>query len=128
MGFADTGVDDDKQTERPLFEQPENYMIFENPVTMDYDIRNVIGLGTYGAIHLCVHRWTSQKRSMEICKKESILPAMRSRMFKEMEILKELNHPNVLRLFEAYQDIDNIYIITELCQGGELYDVIQNTK
>ena len=35
-----------------------------------------------------------------------------------------LNHPNILRVYELYEDMDNYYIITELCSGGELFDKI----
>jgi len=42
----------------------------------------------------------------------------------EVEILKEIDHPNVLRIYEFYQDHNNFYIVTEFCEGGELFDQI----
>jgi len=44
----------------------------------------------------------------------------------EVEILKLVNHPNVLRLVEAYEDKSTYHIITQLCQGGELFDKVKN--
>ncbi len=43
----------------------------------------------------------------------------------EIDILKNLTHPNILRLFEVFEDKKQIYLVTELCSGGELFDEIQ---
>jgi calcium-dependent protein kinase len=42
----------------------------------------------------------------------------------EIQILKQLDHPNILKIYEFYQDKKNYYIIIELCTGGELFDKI----
>lgn len=42
----------------------------------------------------------------------------------EIDLLKTLDHPNVLRLFEIFEDTHNYYIVTEYCSGGELFDLI----
>lgn len=45
-----------------------------------------------------------------------------------MEILKNLDHPNIVKLYELYQDEKFYYLITEFLPGGELFDRIQETK
>lgn len=42
-----------------------------------------------------------------------------------MEILKRLDHPNILKIYEFYQDAKYFYIVSEMCTGGELFDRIQ---
>lgn len=42
----------------------------------------------------------------------------------EINILKKLDHPNILKLYEVFQDEKRYYIVTELCKGGELFDEI----
>ena len=42
----------------------------------------------------------------------------------EIQVLRTLDHPNILKLYEFYQDQKNYYIIIELCTGGELFDKI----
>ena len=42
----------------------------------------------------------------------------------EIQVLRMLDHPNILKLYEFYQDQKNYYIIIELCTGGELFDKI----
>lgn len=38
--------------------------------------------------------------------------------------MRQLDHPNIIRLFEVFQDEKRFYLITELCAGGELFDEI----
>jgi calcium-dependent protein kinase len=42
----------------------------------------------------------------------------------EIEILKKMDHPNVLRIYEYFIDKESVYLITEICRGGELFDKI----
>ena len=42
----------------------------------------------------------------------------------EIAILSKLDHPNILKLYEVYEDPKRYYIVTELCKGGELFDEI----
>lgn len=39
-----------------------------------------------------------------------------------MEILKRLDHPNIIKLYEFYKDDKRYYLVTEICTGGELFD------
>lgn len=42
----------------------------------------------------------------------------------EIQILKDLDHPNILKMYEVFEDEKQYYIITDICQGGELFDEI----
>lgn len=46
----------------------------------------------------------------------------------EIDILKNLDHPNIVRLFEVFEDKNYIYLVTELMTGGELFDEIIKRK
>jgi calcium-dependent protein kinase len=49
------------------------------------------------------------------------------RFKQEITILQKLDHPNVLKLFEYFEDEKNVYLVTEACRGGELFDrIIEN--
>ena len=45
-----------------------------------------------------------------------------SMMMKEIDILKRLDHPHIIKMYEFYKDSKNYYIVTELVEGGELFD------
>jgi serine/threonine protein kinase len=49
-----------------------------------------------------------------------------ARFMTETLLLKSLDHPNILRLNEMYQDAKRFFVVCELCHGGELFDTIEN--
>lgn len=46
-------------------------------------------------------------------------------LFTEIENLRSMEHPNILSLYESFEDDVNFYIVTELCEGGELFDEVE---
>ena len=52
----------------------------------------------------------------------------RVRLQYEVEILKNLLHPNIVRLYEVYESKENIFLVTELCDGAELFEEISKRK
>ena len=46
----------------------------------------------------------------------------------EIEILRILDHPNIMKLFEIYEDEKRYYLVSELCSGVELFELIQNSQ
>jgi serine/threonine protein kinase len=46
----------------------------------------------------------------------------------EVEILSNLIHPNIVRLYEVYQSKESIFLVTELCDGKELFEEITSRK
>jgi calcium-dependent protein kinase len=63
---------------------------------------------------------------MKIIKKDSLKKT--SEFINEIQMLKDIDHPNVLRYYEYYEDKHNYYIITEYCAGGELINHILCSK
>ena len=49
-------------------------------------------------------------------------------IFYEINILKQIDHPNVVKIFEFYNSKDAYYLITEFCEGGELFKIISQKK
>ena len=46
------------------------------------------------------------------------------KIFSEINILKDLDHPNILKMYEFFEDEKRYYIVTDICKGGELNDEI----
>jgi calcium-dependent protein kinase len=46
----------------------------------------------------------------------------------EINNLKNLDHPNILKIYEIFEDAKRFYIVTDICKGGELFDVIVSEK
>ena len=47
---------------------------------------------------------------------------------KEIAIMKKLDHPNIIKIHEYFEDEERIYIIMELCKGGELFHKINDKR
>lgn len=61
---------------------------------------------------------------MKTIPKKQLQQEDQEKLFVEMDILKKLDHPNIVKLYELYQDDINYYLITEYCSGGELFERI----
>lgn len=63
------------------------------------------------------------KRAMKTIDKTKIKNCLEE-LIGEVEILKTLNHPNIIKIYEIIEEPRRLHIITELCTGGELYENI----
>ena len=81
--------------------------------------------GSFGQVILGTHKDTKMQRAIKLIKKSLIDANLgKDGVMAEFKLLKTLDHPNILRVFEAYEDNNFIYIVTELLTGGELFDML----
>jgi len=93
----------------------------------DYTVINpAIGRGAYGEVKKAIHRVTGLVRAVKIISKSSS-PLELKKLKHEVDILKRLDHPNIIKVLEFYQDPRFFYIVTELCTGKELFHKIDDT-
>lgn len=90
-------------------------------ISKDYNFGKPLGSGSFGTVREAVHKLTGQSRAIKILKKSE---QDEEKLFLEVDILAKLTHPNIMQIFEFYDDNTNFYIISEYCQGGELFDCI----
>eukprot|EP00746_Dinoflagellata_sp_MGD_P132960 gnl/MRDRNA2_/MRDRNA2_66641_c0_seq2.p1 gnl/MRDRNA2_/MRDRNA2_66641_c0~~gnl/MRDRNA2_/MRDRNA2_66641_c0_seq2.p1 ORF type:complete len:525 (-),score=97.86 gnl/MRDRNA2_/MRDRNA2_66641_c0_seq2:94-1668(-) len=81
-----------------------------------------LGAGGYGSVRKGVCKATGVQRAIKSIPKKS-LPD-RARFDREVEVMRILDHPNIIKLFEVYEDAKFLYMVMELCSGGELFDCI----
>jgi len=80
-----------------------------------------LGSGAFGRVCKVKHKLNGELRAMKIISKEFAI-ADCHQIEKEIEILKNLDHPNIIKVFEFFKDDLNYYIVTELCEQGDLLD------
>ena len=87
-----------------------------------YEELNTLGSGTFGTVKkVCLISNKNQIRAMKIIPKENILDDVdKSKIIDEILILKNLDHPNIMKIYECYVDTDNFYIISDFCDQGDL--------
>jgi len=92
-----------------------------------YTIEGLLGKGQFGVTHRVVQSSTNVDRAMKTIDKQKAVDSgcPFALLQKEIELLAMLDHPHILRLFEYYEDAQNVYIITDVCYGGELLDIVK---
>mmetsp|Transcript_38066 Transcript_38066/g.68589 ORF Transcript_38066/g.68589 Transcript_38066/m.68589 type:complete len:433 (+) Transcript_38066:69-1367(+) len=82
----------------------------------------ITGRGIAGQVRHCIHRPTSQLCAVKTITKKRI--RRKDWIHREVAILKQVDHPNIISLHDVYEDKKEVHIVTELCRGGELFDKI----
>ena len=96
----------------------------KNPFN-DYEIIKTLGEGAFGEVHLVKHNLTKAIRAMKVIKKRDDFENDNDQdLLNEINVLKKIDHPNVIKIFEFYIDKENYYLITEYCSGGDLFSVV----
>ena len=97
----------------------------ENLTLTDYEIKGILGHGTFSKVKLGINKITKKKVAIKIIDKKFILDKNNyERIKREIYILKKSNHPNIIKVYEIKEDSKNYYIIMEYCQYGELFQQI----
>ncbi|UZJ52531.1 hypothetical protein CBS101457_001851 [Exobasidium rhododendri] len=84
-----------------------------------YTLGKMIGEGTYGKVRLGTHRLTGTKVAIK-----QVPKAHSASLTREIHHHRRLHHPNVMQLYEVMATESYIWMVTELCPGGELYDYL----
>ena len=90
----------------------------------NYRMGKTLGEGAFGKVCLVTHKPSEMVRAMKILRKKDLFKDEEKELCDEIELLRNLDHPNILKLFEFFEDDVNYFIITEYCTGGELFDKI----
>ena len=91
-----------------------------------YDVKQKLGNGKFGLVKLGVNKQTKEKVAIKIMNKSKMDSSDIELMRTEIEILKICQHPNIIRLYDIFENIDYIYIIMEYCPGGDLFSYLEN--
>jgi len=86
-----------------------------------------IGHGHYGVVRKCMNRETKVWYAIKSIRKSKVGKV--DVLKREIALLKEVHHPNIIELVEVHEDQKYLHLITELCTGGELFDrIIEKTQ
>lgn len=83
-----------------------------------------MGKGSFATVRKGRVRATGEKVAVKIISKRKMNDDDRSALQNEIDILKQVDHPNIVKMFDVFEDDKYIYIVMELLGGGELFDQI----
>lgn len=89
-----------------------------------YDLHEIIGQGGMASVYRGVDIQTGDSVAIKHLKHELATPDMIERFRREGEALRELNHPNIVKMLDAVQEGEAHYLIMELIEGGSLRSVL----
>ncbi|KAL9187227.1 hypothetical protein ACHAXT_001330 [Thalassiosira profunda] len=83
----------------------------------------VLGTGHHGSVRRCVDRATGRSCAVKSIRKDE--PTVKpGGLRREIALLQEMNHANVVQLIDVFEDSQYVHLVTDLCEGGELFDRI----
>ena len=90
-----------------------------------YITKGTIGKGTFGKVKLGIHKTTGEKVAIKILEKSKITSQDdMERINREITILRNFSHLNVIKINDIFETKDNYYILMEYCEKGELFNYI----
>lgn len=95
----------------------------------DYRVQGIVGVGSFGVVRKVQCRSTGATRVMKVVDKQKALSGgyPLKLIMEEIDKLRTLDHPAVLRLFEYCADERNLYLITDMLPGGDLLDAVEGS-
>ena len=103
--------------------------LLKEPIYRQYTIVKQLGSGSFGKVYLAEHKATHEKRAIKELEKSLVdVGPEQSKFFSEVEILSKLDHPNILKVYELFEDTRRYYMVTEACEKGELFDYLVQSQ
>ncbi|XP_056139478.1 serine/threonine-protein kinase SIK3 homolog isoform X1 [Lampris incognitus] len=87
-----------------------------------YEIERTIGKGNFAVVKLATHIITKAKVAIKIVDKTQLDDENLKKIFREVQIMKMLRHPHIIRLYQVMDTERMIYLVTEYASGGEIFD------
>ncbi|CAH4034650.1 unnamed protein product [Pieris brassicae] len=89
-----------------------------------YDIERTIGKGNFAVVKLARHRITKTEVAIKIIDKSQLDASNLQKVYREVDIMKRLDHPHIIKLYQVMETKNMIYIVSEYASKGEIFDYI----
>ncbi|KAK9955537.1 hypothetical protein ABG768_015402 [Culter alburnus] len=96
----------------------------EQPHIGCYRLLKTIGKGNFAKVKLAKHVLTGKEVAVKIIDKTQLNSSSLQKLFREVRIMKLLNHPNIVKLFEVIETEKTLYLVMEYASGGEVFDYL----
>ena len=90
-----------------------------------YEIKGNLGKGKFGQVKLGIHKESGKQVAIKIINKKYVEDMEFEQIKSEIDILKIAKHPNIIKLYDVFENEKYIYIIMEYCPGGDLFSYIE---
>ena len=94
----------------------------------DFTVEKELGKGNFGAVYLVTSKLTKKVYALKEIKREMYNEDQRLEVEKEIRLLKDLNHPHVIKYFTSFMENGNFYIVIEYINGGSLANLYKQVS
>nr|XP_056708813.1 serine/threonine-protein kinase MARK1 isoform X6 [Euleptes europaea] len=126
-GYTEPHVQPTKSSSRQNIPRCRNSITSTNedhPHIGNYRLLKTIGKGNFAKVKLARHVLTGREVAVKIIDKTQLNPTSLQKLFREVRIMKILNHPNIVKLFEVIETEKTLYLVMEYASGGEVFDYL----
>ncbi|CAO2638766.1 Serine/threonine-protein kinase MARK1 [Lemmus lemmus] len=126
-GYTEAHVQPTKSSSRQNIPRCRNSITSatdEQPHIGNYRLQKTIGKGNFAKVKLARHVLTGREVAVKIIDKTQLNPTSLQKLFREVRIMKILNHPNIVKLFEVIETEKTLYLVMEYASGGEVFDYL----
>lgn len=95
-------------------------------INNDYEFCEEIGRGVHGKVFKCIHKESRMIRAIKLVQKSRV--ADYGTFVTETTLLKDLDHPNIVKIIETFECKRICYLILEYCSGGNIFDRILHER
>lgn len=89
-----------------------------------YVMGEVLGAGSFAQVHRAVDRGTGEEVAVKVINKAGYDARELEYVVREVAIMRSLNHPNIVSTYDIFETSTHLYLVIELCAGGELFDIV----
>ena len=89
-----------------------------------YKIEATLGKGNFATVKKAKNRATGERFAVKVLSKKKMTEEDKAAMKVEIEILRQVDHPNIVKLVDVFEDERHWCLVMELMNGGELFDQI----
>lgn len=83
---------------------------------------HILGRGATSTVRRITHKTTKEVYALKTLAINRMAKHKIAELLQEVEMMKKLDHPNIIRIIETFRTANKLYIVMELCTGGELFD------
>ncbi|XP_036380035.1 serine/threonine-protein kinase SIK2a [Megalops cyprinoides] len=89
-----------------------------------YDIERTLGKGNFAVVKLARHRITKTEVAIKIIDKTQLDAVNLQKIYREVQIMKMLDHPHIIKLYQVMETKNMLYLVTEYAKNGEIFDYL----
>uniref|UniRef100_A0A672SCG6 non-specific serine/threonine protein kinase n=1 Tax=Sinocyclocheilus grahami TaxID=75366 RepID=A0A672SCG6_SINGR len=99
--------------------------VLRGPVRVGfYDIERTLGKGNFAVVKLAKHRITKTEVAIKIIDKTQLDAVNLEKIYREVQIMKMLDHPHIIKLYQVMETKNMLYLVTEYAKNGEIFDYL----